>query len=369
MGKANKAKKWEETYNKYKDGSMDSKLKELREKVENKSATKEEYYEFKEITKISENISKVTNVLELRSKLEKESKKVKDEIARRESLSGINKEIKDLEDELANLKDVEAKLKPLLKQNTSEESKEKINKQLAEISEKLSINNEKFVNAQKTLAENGRINTEISKIPTEDLKKQSFNIDTKISKCNMVANNLMKGLSWDAINIKLDNWKKRYTNKEKTVTKVKPEKIEYEDRKENNPVMDGIIEEEITDETEEKQMIEVSEFAKKHPRLAKLGAFIAKINPLSKVNREKRAQKKQEQENELKEKEDEVKEAIEDENFKEYIREVAEKGLKGIAEEKRTKFKEQAYARETQKFGEEYAKKSYSKSEKDDEER
>ena len=58
-----KMRKWEEEYNKYINGEMSEVIEKLKEKVENKSATKEEYNEYKKMDKIQSNIYKVTNIL------------------------------------------------------------------------------------------------------------------------------------------------------------------------------------------------------------------------------------------------------------------------------------------------------------------
>ena len=72
-------RKWEVEYENYKNGSMDKVYQSLKTKLEDKTISKEEYDQMKKIEKVKSNISKVTNILELRTKLETRLSKLKDE--------------------------------------------------------------------------------------------------------------------------------------------------------------------------------------------------------------------------------------------------------------------------------------------------
>ena len=360
-----KIKKWEEEYNKYQNGNMNSKKKELKNKVDSKTASREEYEELKKIVKIENNVPKVKNILELRGKLQKQSDEIKSEIAKIEDLQKANKEKESIEKEFSELEKEKKEIKQKQKNpDLSEEEKKGLSEKLSKVNGKIEENNSKYVKNQKVFLDS----KEVSKASKEELKKKSFVIGSKISKCNMVAGNLMKGLNWDAIEVKLDNWKdKKFTSKEKITDMAKEDNVgKTEEIKEaEGKIKDSEkdLSEKIINETEkmleeenkeETAMTEVSEFAKKHPRLAKIGNWF-KENVVSRLKKEE----KQEPKEENQEPKGENQETQTDNEFKKYLKEVAEKGMDQIKKDKLQQAKEQAYKRETEKFGKEYAEKSY----------
>lgn len=226
-----------------------------------------------------------------------------------------------------------------MKGKTEKEKNEIEQKELNPLNVKLSENQDKYVENQKLFSRNQEkgINS-LFNLSKDELEKMSFDIGTKISKCNMVASNLMKGLSWNSVEIKLDNWEnKKFTSKEKVAEKAKKakqveERSNIEDKKETkkedkqsaknekteddekintkiaskqseqeNKIDD--YEEKIIKETEkelkeDKSMVEQSEFAKKHPKLAKALSFVK-----SKWNNFIGKNKKTEEKEEIKENE------------------------------------------------------------------
>ena len=52
----------------YKNGTKEKRIKEIEEKLSNKTATKAEYDELKQIKKVSANIEKVSNIIEYKYK-------------------------------------------------------------------------------------------------------------------------------------------------------------------------------------------------------------------------------------------------------------------------------------------------------------
>jgi len=352
-------RKWEEKYNKYQNGDMDAKYTELQEKIQNKAATKEEYKELQEIEKTINNIPKVQNVLELREQLQKELNEIKAEIARIQTLKGANEEERVLDDEVnkisAEISRVEKELK---NKDLTPEQAEKLNQEYANLIAKRDANNKKYQDIQKVFADNKKSSSDkLNEMSMEELNSKAFELSTKISKCNMVANNLMRGLPWDKIELNLDNWKSRkFTTQEKISEKVKT-------GTEGKDVNVEELGEKIILETERQMSLTPkSDFEVKHPRLAKIkNWFKEKFEKFKKfiVMDEEEIYN---EENDSKENKDN--------EFKKYIKEVAEKGLDGINEEKEIEaakkllekqkaYKKAAYERETEKFGKEYADRSY----------
>ncbi|MCI8411089.1 MAG: hypothetical protein HFJ40_01300 [Clostridia bacterium] len=365
-------KKWEENYSKYKNGEMDSMYVSLKEKIENKKATKEEYNEYKKIEKIKSNIPKVANIVELRDTFKKEYDDIKGELARIENIKNARKEENALEDELNKINEQISKVeKQLKRKDLNKDDKDKLEKEHTDLLNKRNDNNKKYQDVQKMFEDN-RVakNAKLNKMSTiEELNKEAFELSTKISKCNMVANNLMQGLNWNTIELRLDNWKaKKYTNSEKTSEKSKKDneidldalgqKIMNQTKKiikdrENNDDID-IDDIDYIDDKEEKGLTVKSQFDIKHPRLAKMKDwFKDKFRNITGKNKSK----------EEKSENNEEQKVSKDNEFKNYIRQVAEKGMDEVKkeqiEDKRRQLQKAAYKRETEKFGEDYAKMSY----------
>ena len=87
----NKKRAWEVEYEKYLSGAMDKVYSDLSEKYKNKAIKKADYDQLKRIEKIRPNINKVTNILELRSKLQNKLKNLEDE---KKSISGVEASLK-----------------------------------------------------------------------------------------------------------------------------------------------------------------------------------------------------------------------------------------------------------------------------------
>ncbi len=65
-------------------------------------------------------------------------------------------------------------------------------------------------------------------------------LKTRMSKCNMVAKNLLNGASWDTINLKLDNWDKKFTKK-KDEKQVKKTKIENKNSRKRKRYLQNLL--------------------------------------------------------------------------------------------------------------------------------
>ena len=383
-----KKRSWEREYDKYINGEMDKIYNDLNSKLANKSITKEEYKQMQKIEKVKGNISKVTNILELKTKLVNKLDKLRDEKKKIEMLetneANVVKskdDINKIDEELAKLDEQKTELKNKLKnQELSADEKTKLESELAQVDNKINDNNKKFANIQESLKGKENIsNKEKLEAHKVNIEKDMFEISSKISKVNMVGNNLMKGVSWDTIDLKLENWKDRkFTSKEKVTDKVKSkEKVEKINDTGNVDLSDKIQattqeilkdeekkEENKTDKKdekendEEKSLQEVSEFEKKHPRLAKIGRwFKDKFNKIrGKKNKEEKAEKEESKIDEKveQEKADQEEEQGIDKNelFRQYLKDVAEKGMKQTAREKLDAAKEKSYAERAAKDAE-----------------
>lgn len=314
--------------------------------MENKSATKDEYNEYQKILRIKSNINKVKNILELRDEIDKEIELAKGEIERIETIKKANeKEIlnsENMDKILAEISEVEKDLK---NPNLDEKEKEELELKHKDLIEKKDKNNNNYRKIQKVFEQNAKPKTDKFKtMSIEDLNKKVFDLSSKRSKCSMVCNNLMKGLSWDSIEVKLDNWQsKRYTSKEKITSKAKntpeatidinelgkkiikqtEEQIKNGLRSEETGIGDIKKEPKVEkeDKKEDTELVVVSEFDKKHPRLAKIkNWFKNKFKNISKkeVNSAEELENIEKEQNALKE----------DNEFKQYLKEVVEKRIR-----------------------------------------
>lgn len=378
-----KKRSWEVEYEKYLNGDIDKLYDDLKIKLENKTISKDDYKQMQKIENVKANISKVTNILELRNHLQDKLKKLKDEKkkietleAQEENIAKADKEAKKLEEELNKITGEKEKIQKDLKNpDLSADEKAKLEQNLVELDGKIKENNDKFSNNQKILdGKNSNVsNKEKFATHKKSVEKDIIGVSSKISKCNMVANNLMQGASWDSIDLKLENWKERYTSKEKIVEKVKgtsKEDVQKEntskgiDNEENIDLSQKIEatteellkEKEEDKDKEEKSLQEVSEFEKKHPRLAKIGKwFKDKWNKI-RGNKNKEEKDNKDEKGKVEEEKTEQEETQSSDNnrdeFRQYLKDVAEKGMKQTAREKLDAAKEKAYAERAQKDAE-----------------
>ena len=353
-------RKWEEKYNEIQSGKLDARISELQEKFNNKTITRDELKEFEKSKRIKENISKVDNVVEYKNKLEGQLKEIKAEQDRRKSLVDLEKEAKKLDGELGRLKIEKAVAERELKTpDLSDDKKAEIEARLAGIKDKMNKNQESYSKNQLTIAATSKVGGKLAELPDEELAGKRTNISSKISKCNMICGKLIEGYSWDSIDMKLEQWQDRkFTSKKETVDKMrnaakedKKEKIE----KTSSQAREGqnreagksktttgrTNPEESKEKQEEKAgpLVEVSEFDRKHPRLAKIKNFFKKMGQsikntftdkeedLEKVEKEEKTPVSQEKTSEAKAKE-------EADDFRSYIKVVADKGMKQADKER-----------------------------------
>lgn len=403
-------RKWEEKYKELQSGKLDTRIGELQQKFDNKSITREELKEFEKAKKIKENMSKIENIAEYKEKLEGQLKELEAEQDRRKSLVDLEKEAKKLDGELSRLNFDRAVAERELKTpDLSDNKRAEIEARLAGVKEKMNKNQEAFSKNQLTIAATSKAGGKLAELPDEELQAKRTNISTKISKCHMICRNLIEGYSWDSIDMQLEQWQgRKLTSKKETAEKMrqsakedKKEKAERpapetkkeekaplrrEETKTERPIATPIPEAkkdeqaEQKEDNEEKSLVEVSEFDKKHPRLAKIknffkrmgqsikNTFTDKEEDLEQLDKEAEGEEKKEEAQEKKEPvnktiDPEVKAKEEADDFRAYIKSVAEKGMRE-ADKERLEAKREALK---QKMAEQGQRED--KSEKDDMER
>ena len=149
-------------------------------------------------------------------------------------------------------------------------------------------NQKRYLEKQEIFDKYKDIKKENLNINKDAVEKELFDVSTKISKCNFVANNLMRGLSWDDIEIKLDGWEDRkFTSKEKLTRKVKENRemkeIETEKKKE---IDSEEIEKELSNKTQSQERngeLQYKGELKKETFLMKSSALIRRFPRIAKI--------------------------------------------------------------------------------------
>ena len=365
-------KRWVTWYKNFKSESMQARFKELEEKLQNKNISQEEYKEYQSMQKVKNNIPKVDNLIEFIDKLETELDTLKAEYNERErrteeiGIEGLEKEI---ELNLKQQDELLEKRKIINKRIEETDDKEEITKLKAEkegIDQDLSKlkfqaneNNKRFAESKNKEAEAKNSKNVLSKYSNEELRARCFKISSMISKCNMVATNLMKGLSIDSIQVKLEDWKdKKFTSKT-PLPLSRAEKIKEKESKKENDIEEQIenrfevISRESLEPENSVLPIEQNDFEKAFPRLAKrfpnmkdnfLGKALLKAKNLFKADKQEEKEEDDNQKTTVLPKKENKKQ---NELFRDYLKydvlEVAEKGLeqarKDRIEQKRNEFK------------------------------
>ena len=309
-------RKWEEKYKEIKSGKLHIRIGELESKLANKTITKEEYKELEKNKKIEENASKIDNILEYKAKLEGQLKEVKEEQARRKDLEDLGKQEKKLEEELKGLEASRASVERELKnKDISDDERVSLQAKLLDIKDKINQNQTNFSNNQMNFAAISKRQSKFVDMDMDTLNAKKTSISSKISKCNMICGKLVEGYSWDSIDIKLEQWQDRkFTAKKGTADKLK----------QATEVEKGELGKDITEKenSSQKDLVEVSEFDQKHPRLAKFKNFFKNIG---KNIKEYFKQDKEDINSD--EKSEEEKNKKEKDDFRNYIKVVAEKGM------------------------------------------
>ncbi len=318
---------WEEKYEKLKNGDFDDRINELKTKIDEKKATREEFKEYEKLLKSKENLGQVKNILEYKDLTNKKLQNLKKEIEYRENMKNATENTLKLEKEMD---DINAKLLDIKNQlknpNLEDDKKNELIAKQNDLFAKRDENNKRYLENQAKLA-GAKGNEDLKGYSNEELKQMKLSASARISKINMIANSLINGYSWDSIDLKLDNWQdKKFNSKDGKLKDVvnteKNEKPEYED------VISS--KEELRKNEKAREEKNKTEFEKKHPMLSKIGNWFKKT-----FKRVERLPEPKKEEPEV-----ETKINKEDKNFKEYIREIAEKGMDGIKAEEIAKNKE-----------------------------
>lgn len=231
-----KKRNWEIQYEKYKTSEMKTKFEELKDKFERKTITKEENAEYQKMKKVMGNVPKVDNIKEYMDKLESDLTALKEEYRARKqeeqeaqgeiSYENLDKEINQNLEEQDKLLAKRKENNKQIAQSTDKEEIARLKAENADIDQELSKlkfqaaqNNKAFIETQEKNAQKATApkltKAYLAKYSDEDLRTKCFEISTMLSKCNMIASNLMKGLSIDAIQVKLEGWKERkFTSKD-----------------------------------------------------------------------------------------------------------------------------------------------------------
>lgn len=368
-------RKWEERYEKLKNGEFDSKIDELKSKISENKATREEYKEYEKLVKCKDNVGKVTNIIEFKERTQEYLNELKKEIQTRENAKKASQESIKIEVELIQIeKDLEDINNKLKNKGLTPEEKSKLEDRKATVLANRDNNNKKYMDNQAVLKEGLNKNEKFKNYDDNQLEELKLKTSSRISKCNMVANSLVNGLSWDSIDLKLDNWGKLTNKGEKLSRREKDQDKTNEKEQPESKVEETVA---INDKTENKELRtklgKQAEFAEKHPRLAKIGNWFKKLFKQEALLPEKTTIEEQAK--------SEAKEEVEndsDKEFKEYIKQIAEKGINGLeaeqkatrqqaAKEKLEQMRAANRATEAKKFGQEYANKSDYRTRNDDE--
>ena len=353
-------KKWEEKYNQIKSVEFEKRLEELQTKYDSKSITREELKELESSKRKKENVQKVDNVLEYKGELEKQLNRLKAEKTRRNNLSMNNKEIMRLQHELKGLKYRQEFVQQLMDNNNlSEQEKQDYRNELVGLHEKVNRNQELFSKAYNARNELENSTKELALIPDEELYGKITNISSKISKCNMICGRLVEGYSWDSIDVKLEKWKEREFRGEKgTLAKMQEAR---------GPVRESALSQLSTElgkvpagkeeeNTDSREIVEISEFDLDHPRIAKIKNFFKNVvRKVKKVfNRDETidadfVEETEEAKQEVKEEVKETPNIDDNKEFRDYIKVVAEKGMEAAKREKLEAKRREIKNRETDK--------------------
>ncbi len=321
-------RKWKEEYKNIKSGKLDSRISELQEKLNKKTITKEEYKELQNSKKIKENIFKIDNVLEYMNKLNIQLYEIKVEETRRKKISDSEKVLKKLDEEYQKFEKEKASTEAKLKDSSlNDTEKAELKDKLSKIIEKMNQNQKDFSTNQLAINLAMGQQGKLVNIEQKKLDAKKMNISSKISKCNMICDRLVKGYSWDSIDMKLEQWQDRKLTANKGTTDKMRNAIQQEEKSKNEN-------EKVEEKVEPTALVEISEFDQKHPRIAKIKSFFKKIG-----KNVKNYFKKEESEQQIKLEEKAKKEEMEQptkvdekttrekDDFREYIKVVAEKGM------------------------------------------
>lgn len=329
-------------YEKYSNSTeLDDRIAYLKDFIDGRDAFKEDYAEYKKLTAIKTNLPKVKNILELREQLKNQKQAIQNEIKERKSVAEVEKELVILEDEMKNLQEEHDKLEEKIKASKTPEEKAELQAKLKNNEKQRQENNVKFGDCHEKNAEiRKRIFIgEFENMTMEDLENKALQISSNISECNIACNRLMKGFSWKSVDVALHKYEtEKLVAKGQEATKMKKnrEAAKAENSKEQQQVeasetINTKNEEAEPTKTEtssenktEKEETENALIVKEEKK-----SVFSKIKDL--YNRAKNwILRRKEDKDEAKEPETLTKQDA----FRQYLKDVAEKGISGIEQEK-----------------------------------
>lgn len=316
MSKNNK-RKWEKDYEKYSTMNLDDEIKKIEGEVNNlrtsqagiKDTTSKEYKdgktnqkakesEIKKLKALKQNMPQVKNVVEQKKKLEEKLKKLYEQKKEVEDTKKLSEKSNKLEEDLKKLLEEENKIKETLKNpKLTDEQKSKLQTALDKNTLAQKENHNEFSDTQQKLTE--KLNSPLQK---RNFDKEIQATKNLISKFNFIGRNLMEGKRMQEITTDLSKWEdKKFTDKEGTAKDKKENSEEPEKQKISKPektsdsekgkttkkVEENIEEYEEAIEKEDKDLIKVSEFDEKHPRIAKIKDFFKGMGTKAKSTYEK----------------------------------------------------------------------------------
>lgn len=354
-----KKPRWEVKYEKFlSEEPVADKIKALKaEKVKGDFKTKEEYEnaksehdnQIKDYENFEKNKDKIKNLLEYRKMLEgKLSKLPKDNT---EQLATKKQEQAEIETKINKYQEEIADIKKELKQDMPEE-----NKQILLMTLKI-----KQDSMGKLQDKQGKLDREVStleaegKITDKEADKRAV-YERRIAKCNIMAANLLKGKELGDFEVKVTPNDKKFTSPEldKKVKDARKEK-EYILDPETGELTPKDMSLEREDEEAGTDLTEVSEFAKKHPRLAKIGNFFKNIKDKV-VNAFKKKDGNVEDRETAEMREKIIKEVQEEKDEDAFLNKVAQKGFKETLRETYEQNKREAANAYAEKYGGRYEK-------------
>ena len=208
---ANK-RKWEVEYEKFASDDIENDIKDYEDLEKENKLTKEQYNKLKKLRAVKNNLPKVKNILELRDKLVAERKeiiaeieKIKAEIEKRENAEKANKEPIERKNELEKERiELEKEYNELCEKlnapDLDKKGKEKLKAKIKENQSKRQENNKKY---------NEMTYEKSEKESLESLEAKKQEISEKIGKCNLACNILMQGGDWKSVDLELEKFKGR----------------------------------------------------------------------------------------------------------------------------------------------------------------
>ena len=301
--------------------NVTKRYEELDEKFKARKMNAKEMKEYENLKKVIANLPKMDNVFKFQENLITYQKALVEELSIRKSTSERTEKIESymdfLEDQLKDLKDKILDTNSKLKDpNISEEDKEKLEGALESYKKKLGNNQLEY---SKVYSEQNKqektsktLNEKFKDLSKEDLCTELEKSSIAISKCTLYLNKLLKGESIEDIKVQENatDWKKFIADRrqsEKLHNLKKAQKAPLSLQAQIGDFVNSVMPEqqpevsvEPREETSENLPVEVSDFDKKHPTLARFkNWFKDKFSKISdKVSRKTHESKVEEPEEE-----------------------------------------------------------------------